>query len=645
MARAGIRVVRIAEFAWSRIEPGPGELDFAWLDRAVEILAEAGLQIVLCTPTATPPKWLVDQMPDMLAIDAQGRPRGFGSRRHYCFSHPGYLEECRRITRLVAGRYGEHPAVIAWQTDNEYGCHDTVESYSPAALAAFRIWLAERYDSIAALDTAWGAVFWSMEYRSFDEIELPASTVTEASPGHRLDFQRFSSDQVTRFNAAQVEILRRLSPGRDIVHNFMGRFDAFDHRPVARDIDVNTWDSYPIGFFQDMQRMYRPEPERLKRYLRVGDPDFQAFHHDLYRGMGSRRLWIMEQQPGPVNWAAHNPDPAPGAVRLWGWEAVAHGAEVVSYFRWRQVPFAQEQMHAGLNRPDGGAAPGLAEASQLASELARLAEHFEADGVAGAGDRDDEDGSSHQGVMPSAPVALIHDYQAAWMSTIDGQTEHYGYLRLLLDVYRAARVHGADIDVLGPDEPLDDYRLVLAPGLVHVSDDLARRLNRFDGELLLGPRTGAKTVDLQIPAELPPGPLAGLAGFRVERVDALPREFPVPLEGGGWFEVWREIGAATGEVERYTSDGHPAIIRTGRASYLAGWLDRDTLVEHMAGLLKRADIRSVRLPSGLRCRRRGATRIFYNYAPEPCAIPPAFCGDFVLGGPEVPPAGVAVVRV
>ncbi|MEO0057730.1 MAG: hypothetical protein RIT17_1203, partial [Pseudomonadota bacterium] len=220
MREMGLSLVRIGEFAWSRIEPEPGHYDWGWLDRAIDTLHAAGLKVILGTPTATPPKWLVDRMPDMGAIDEQGRLRGFGSRRHYCFSHEGYREECRRIVSALATRYGQHPAIAMWQTDNEYGCHDTVLSFSAAAAAAFRGWCAARYGTVQALNTAWGNVFWSMEYRSFAEIDPPHLTVTEANPAHWLDYRRFASDQVASFNREQVDILRALSPGVDITHNF-----------------------------------------------------------------------------------------------------------------------------------------------------------------------------------------------------------------------------------------------------------------------------------------------------------------------------------------------------------------------------------------------------------------------------------------
>ena len=270
----------------------------------------------------------------------RGVSRKFGSRRHYCFSHEGYARESDRIVTRLAQEFGAHPGVAAWQTDNEYGCHDTVESYSDAALQAFRQWCARKYATVEALNAAWGNVFWSMELSSFDAIELPNLTVTEANPSHLLDFQRFSSDQVAAFNARQVSIIRARSPGRPILHNFMGAFTAFDHFVVARDLDAASWDSYPLGF---LERSANDETFKA-RYMRVGDPDFQAFHHDLYRGCGRGRWWVMEQQPGPVNWAPWNPAPAKGAVRMWTFEAFAAGGRDGQLF-----PVAAGAFRAGAN--------------------------------------------------------------------------------------------------------------------------------------------------------------------------------------------------------------------------------------------------------------------------------------------------------
>ena len=247
MVEIGLTWVRIGEFAWSRMEPTPEKFEWDWLDRAIEVLGSAGLKIILGTPTATPPRWMLDKYPDMLAHDAEGRARKFGSRRHYCFSHQAYRAEARRITKLMAERYGASPHLAAWQTDNEYDCHDTVISYSHHALIAFQNWCAQRYQSPTALNAAWGNVFWSMEYDDFSQLQLPNQTVTEANPSHVLAFRRFSSDQVVLFNQAQCDEIRKYSAA-PIIHNFMGRITSFDHYDVGADLDISSWDSYPMGF-------------------------------------------------------------------------------------------------------------------------------------------------------------------------------------------------------------------------------------------------------------------------------------------------------------------------------------------------------------------------------------------------------------
>ena len=190
MRDLGIGFVRIGEFAWSQLEPNPGEYRFAWMQEILDHAAQRQLSIVLGTPTPTPPKWLVDRMPEMVAVDANGFPRKFGSRRHYCFSHGPYRKECERIVTELAQRFGVHPAVAAWQSDNEYGCHNTVLSCSASALHGFREWLKSKYGSIDRLNRAWANVFWSLEYRDFNEIELPNLTVTNPNPAHELDFMR-----------------------------------------------------------------------------------------------------------------------------------------------------------------------------------------------------------------------------------------------------------------------------------------------------------------------------------------------------------------------------------------------------------------------------------------------------------------------
>jgi beta-galactosidase len=601
MREMGLSRVRIGEFAWSRIEPDPGRFEWDWLDLAIDTLHRAGLGIVLGTPTATPPKWLVDSQPDMLAYDADGRPRGFGSRRHYCFSSDAYAGQCDRIVTALAERYGRHPGVVGWQTDNEYGCHDTAVSYSPAARTAFRRWLADKYGTIARLNQAWGNVFWSMEYCSFEEIELPNLTVTAPNPAHELAFRRFSSEQVARFNRRQVNILKQLSPDRDVTHNFMGFFTQFDHRAVGADLDVVTWDSYPLGFLEQ----FWFSPEQKRQYQRQGHPDIAAFHHDLYRGcQRQRRWWVMEQQPGPVNWARYNPAPLPGMVRLWTLEAMAHGAELVSYFRWRQVPFAQEQMHAGLLRPDSVTDVGGCEVAAVAGEIARLPD------CTGTVSR----------------VALVFDYVGAWVTDAQPQGAGFSALRVAFEYYSALRRLGLDIDIVAADADLSGYALVVVPCLPIVPEALVDTLAAYPGPVVIGARSGSKTDDFAIPDSLPPGPLQRLLPIKVTRVEAL-RGTP-----GQWLE----------HLETELAEEAPGVFRHGHLRYVARNLDAAALDRLFAPIVAEAGLDGVPMPEGLRVRRAGGLTFVFNYAAGVADVPVGLIGEYLIGGARLEPADVAI---
>ncbi len=601
MADLGLTWVRIGEFAWSKLEPQPGQMQFDWLDRAMDVLQGAGLKIVLGTPTATPPRWMLEKHPDMLPVDVEGRVRGFGSRRHYCFSHDGYREESVRITRALAERYGAR--VEAWQTDNEYGCHDTVLSYSNAARAAFRDWLAQKYQSPDALNRAWGNVFWSMEYDAFDQIDLPNLTVTEPNPAHALDFRRFSSDQVARFNGAQVDAIRAHSDA-PISHNYMGRIVEFDHFATGRQMEIATWDSYPLGFLEDR---LEADAAHKRRYARQGDPDFQAFHHDLYRAVGRGRWWVMEQQPGPVNWAPHNPAPLPGMVRFWTWEAFAHGAECVSYFRWRQAPFAQEQHHAGLLRPDSAEAPAFDEARAAAAELAEmpLAE------------------------AAQAPVALVFDYASAWGWAVQPQGNGCDYFRLVFDIYRGLRKLGLSVDILPPDvDDLSGYKLVMVPGLLSLSPQLKAAIEARTDPVILGPRTNAKTQALSIPVPLPPAVEA--LEVTVARVETIREDMPMPVAGGGAVTLWIEHLEGGAEVLDRTEDGLPILMRDGAIHYLGAWPDPTYLDRLLTRAAQGAGIETHMLPPGIRIRDTGQTRFIFNHEAQ----------ETLYDGRIIPAAGV-----
>lgn len=622
MAELGLRVVRIAEFAWAKLEPRPGVFEWGWLDEAIDTLHAAGLEVVLGTPTAAPPHWLVQQHPEVLPVDATGRTKAFGSRRHYCFSSEPFHAASRRIVEAMARRYGKHPAVVAWQTDNEYGCHDTTLSYSASALRGFRRWLAERYGSIDALNRAWGNVFWSMEYPGFDAIGFPTDLPAQANPIHALDFRRFASDEVRRFNRLQVELLRKHAPGRPVLHNFMGFFGDFEHHEVACDLDIAAWDSYPLGATETAR--FVPDDERV-RWMRSGHPDVAAFHHDLYRGLCNGRLWVMEQQAGPVNWAAWNPAPLPGMVRTWTWEAFAHGAELVSYFRWRQAPFAQEQMHSGLNTSDHRLDLGGAEAQQVADELSRVPAQ----------------------AMHKAPVALVFDYATRWVTQIQPHGADFDYFALVFAWYTALRRLGLDVDIVPASADFSGRSLVVVPTLATATADFAQRLHASGAHVVLGPRSGSKSADFALPDMLPPGPLAALLPMRVTRVESLrPGAAEAVLVGEqvvGHATRWRDLvePAPAATVDTRFADGHPARLRHGRTSYFAGWLD-DALLRHwLREEAQAAGLTTHELPEGLRLRRRGNVQFAIHYGPGESDVPAPAGANFLLGGPRLRAAEVA----
>lgn len=627
MAELGLTHVRIGEFSWSRLEPKRGAYDFDWLARAIDTLHGAGLKVVLGTPTATPPKWLVDEMPDMLPVGADGSVRRFGSRRHYDFSHDGYLEECKRITLMLAREFGEHPGLAAWQTDNEYDCHNTTLSYSTAARAGFQQWLQRKYQSSDALNRAWGNVFWSMEISEFSEVELPNLTVTEANPAHVMDFRRYASDMVVRFNKAQADIIRAHSPGRDVIHNFMGRTLAFDHFAVGADLDISSWDSYPLGFLEDRSDQ---NDDWKRRFARAGDPDFQAFHHDLYRATSKGRWWVMEQQPGPVNWAPHNPAPQDGMVRLWSWEAFAHGAETVSYFRWRQAPFAQEQMHAGLLRPDSVEAEGYFEAAQVAKELDEL-----------DGQLDEKAGL--------ADVAIVFDYASAWAWEIQPQGREFDYFRLVFDFYRTLRRLGLSVDFVPADTPsLEGYRLVVIPGLFTWTPALLDAIKTHDGHVLIGPRSGSKTADFAIPDILPPALPDDVLGVRVTRIETLRADTPVPVNGGGTLQFWREYLEVGAEAETVLSaeDGMPALVAKANRHYLGGWPDAELMRTILQRMAADAGLKTRDLPDGVRLRRHGGHVFALNYGETSFDLTMlGWSGEPLLGELVLAPSRVAVIAV
>jgi len=594
----GLSYVRIAEFAWSKMEPSEGVFNWQWLDDVVEALHADGLHVIMCTPTATPPAWLIRKHPEILYTDKQGRVRKFGSRKHFDHASPIYREHSRRITREIARRYGQHSAVVGWQTDNEWGCHSSTRSYGGASVLAFQQWLEERYGTLDAFNEAWGNVFWSQEYSDWSQIEPPLLAVAEQNPSHVLDFCRFASDAVAEFQLDQTRILRELSPGRWITHNYMMHFGEFDHYKNCEPLDFAAWDSYPSG---QVERAAFTQEEKV-RWTRTGHPDLISFNHDVYRGLkGQRAFWVMEQGVGQVNWAASNCLPARGAVALWTAQAYAHGASCVSYFRWRAATVAQELMHSGLLRHDetvdrGGQEVGSLEMQGLPND-----------------------------VVPSR-VALLHDYESLWIHDEQIHSEGASYWQQIMLFYSALRSLGIDVDIRHPDHELTGYEIIVAPAIQLMGKERADHLASYadKARLFFGPRCSYRTPTGRVHEDGQPGPLRGLVGHSLLNFDGMRPGMTVKA-GGHTVTTWAEAYRPTTGTAVVTYDdgplaGEAAVVRNGNAISMGAW-SPSLLTEVLIGLCKEIGLPILSLPEGVRVSRRGASEIWMNFNQFDVSLP------------------------
>jgi beta-galactosidase len=643
MTQLGLKYVRVGEFMWSVIEPEYMRFNWTTLDAVFTLADKYNIKVVLGTPTATPPKWLIDRYGGngedsrVLPFDVNGHPRKFGSRRHYSFSSDVYAHESQRIVLEMAKRYGKHVSLIGWQTDNEYGCHSTTRTFDNNALLQFRKWLAKKYNhDISKLNAEWGQAFWSAHYASFDAIDLPHLTVTDAFPAQWLDFYRFSSDQLSEYNRLQVKIIRQYSPDRFITHNFMGWFFEFDHYDLMETgLDFASWDSYPLGF-TDMSTFFTPKEKG--EYIRTGHPDLPAFHHDLFRGVSrvskNNNFWVMEQQPGPVNWADYNPSPAAGMIRLWTWDAFARGADVVSYFRWRQVPYAQEQMHAGLHLPNDKPDVAFHEVAQVLKEIEAVKSHL----------RDD------------APkeVAIVFDYPTEWIFKIQAQGKDFHYVKLVYMIYSQLRQDGQDVDIVRPGTDLSQYKLVIVPSLAHVNAAALKSFQDFvalgKGQLVFGPRTGSKTANLAISPNLPPGSLQPILPIAVTRVESFGShsilEDITGFKGKYNYTTWREhVDVLNPEVEilaKYSNDNKGSVYSYKKVEYFGFYPEREFITDYLSHVYQKSELVKNSLPRNVRISRMYGLVFCFNYNAKDIQTPAGSAAIFIVGGRTTPGYGLSI---
>ncbi len=484
MREAGIRIVRMAEFAWCRMEPSEGVFDFDWLERAVNAFGEAGIAVVLGTPTATPPAWL-HQKHDIYPRDEWRRPLGFGTRLQRCLNHPMFRRHSRIITEAMAKHFSNNPFVEAWQTDNELTQN---YCYCDHCAKGFREWLKRKYETLETLNKSWGTVFWSQEYTDWDQIPLPwvVKCGLAHNPSLQLDYRRFQSDSTIEFQREQVEILRALCPNQRITHNIMGLNDSMDYFGLAADWDFAAWDNYPITPW-GINGMRTP------------------LGHDFTRGMKHQSFWVMEEQAGITGWDVMGPQTEPGQVRAWAWQAVSHGAKAVLFFRWRSCLYGTEQYWHGILNHDGVPRRHYREIQKLAHEFAQLEQLL---------------GEAHV----NAEVAIVHSADQHYAYHIQPQARGLALWDQMLRFYTPLWKMGVDLDVVSPDADFSRYKVVILPGWYVLNEDFADKVRRYvesGGVVVLNPRTGVKNrcnVCVEIPL---PGLLRQVSGVTVEEYNPL----------------------------------------------------------------------------------------------------------------------------
>ncbi len=507
MRAAGIGVVRLAEFAWSRLEPREGNFDLAWLDRAIKILHREGLMVILGTPTAAPPAWLIQKHPDICPQDVRRYRLGFGTRMHRCLNHEAFQQAAARITTAMASAFGKDPAVFGWQLDNEFEAN---LCYCDICAAKFRAWLAAKYGSLEALNAAWGTVFWSQEYSDWSQIPLPweAKCGRSHNPSLMLDYRRFASDSTIRFARDQAAIIRHLSPGRFITHNFMGLHDSLDYIALAKELDLASWDNYPLSFLGR-------QDERT------------AMAHDVVRGLKQQNFWVMEEQVGITGWEEMGRSLAPRQLRAMAWQAIGRGADAVVFFRWRSCLYGTEQYWHGILGHDGRPGRRYAEVARFGSELARLSPVL--------------DGTTVQN-----RIAILNSYEQNWAFQIQPQAKGLGFWDQVWRFHSALGRIGINADVVPLTADLSRYAVVIVPGwyIMPAADaDKLKDYAKGGGVLVLNPRTGIKNEANVCLTDPLPSLLRPAAGLEIEDYDPLGEAtLRVRLENGEEYDAtaWAE---------------------------------------------------------------------------------------------------------
>lgn len=505
MKEAGVTIVRMAEFAWSRLEPREGEYCFEWLDEAIALFAERGIEVFLGTPTCTPPLWLFEKYPEVIQTDMSGQRIPIGIRGHRCLNSPLYREKCAEIITQMVSRYADNPWVIGYQIDNEleanYCCCSVCEE-------KFRAFVKKKYGTIESVNTAYGNDVWSGEYSDFSQIKPPFGThQTWLNPSYMLDFNRFASQSTVEYVLFQRELIHRLDKDALITTNNWLCENMPDFYDVFEELDFVSYDNYPpVVLPDDTEELYS-----------------HAFHLDLMRGIKQKNFWIMEQLSGSLgSWMPMQPALQPGMLKGYSLQAIAHGADAVLHFRWRTAVSGAEMFWHGLI--DHSNVPGRRyfEFCDLCKTVSGLKEL--------------------ENSIVKNKVAILYSSEQEYGFKIQPQVEGMHYFTQLKAYHDAFTAWGLGVDIIDWKSDLKAYEIVVAPTIYITDNKVTENLKRFvreDGTLILTNRSGVKNCNNQCIMSSLPTVFAEMAGVTVKEYDPIGlRKQQLCIDE----EVWKESG-------------------------------------------------------------------------------------------------------
>ena len=636
MHELGFEFTHFAEFAWAQLGPQEGVYDFSWLDRAVALAAKYDLKVVMCTSTATPPVWLSRKYPEILLKSEDGTVQDHGARQHASFASPVYRKLAYRMIEELARHYGNDSRIIGWQLDNEPAVQF---DYNQAAEEAFREFLKEKYHhNIQELNAAWGTAFWSEVYSQFEEITLPKTAQMFMNHHQILDYRRFAAKQTNDFLNEQCRLIKKYAKNQWVTTNYIPDYDK-GHIGGSKDLDFVSYTRYMV--YGDNEGIGR-------RGYRVGNPLRIAMANDFFRPVNGT-YGVMELQPGQVNWGSINPQPLPGAVRLWLWSVFAGGSDFICTYRYRQPLYGTEQYHYGIVGTDGvTVTPGGREYEQFMKEIRSLRKDY----------RPKEDKPE---TYLKRKTAILWNPENYWSIDRQKQNATWNTFAHVDKYYRTLKSYAAPVDFISEEKDFSQYPVMIVPAYQLADKELVARWKKYveeGGNLVLTCRTAQKDRFGRLP-EAPFGSMIDeLTGNHMEFYDLLLPQDPgqVKMDGKVYtWNTWGEIlqpGASNEVWATYTNEfyeGKPAVtfrkLGKGSVTYIGvdssdGALERQVLDK----LYSRLQIEVMNLPYGVTMEYRNGLGIVLNYSDQPYQFALPQGAKVLIGTPNIATAGVLVFK-